>query len=61
MKDKTLNRLLALIEVKSIITLILIAAAVGGFFIGVISGEVFSGWVGMVLVYFFNKDKNKEV
>lgn len=52
-----LKRLEKLIEVKSIVTLTLVGVGCWGFVANLISGEVFAGWVGMILVYFFNKDR----
>lgn len=54
------ERLIKLLEVKSIVTLVLVLAATYGFLTGSIEKEIFSGWVGMILVYFFNKDKKGE-
>lgn len=59
-KIKVSDRLLKLIEVKSIVTLVLVFAATYGFLTGLIEKEIFSGWVGMILVYFFTKDKKGE-
>lgn len=54
------ERLMKLIEVKSIVTLTLVGASTYGFLNGLIEKDIFAGWVGMILVYFFNKDKKGE-
>ena len=54
-----LRRLEKLVEVKSIVTLTLVGVGSWGFITNLISGEVFAGWVGMILVYFFNKDRTE--
>ena len=54
-----IKKLAALVEVKSIVTLVLIFVGCWGFMTNLISGEVFSGWVGMILVYFFNKERKE--
>jgi hypothetical protein len=51
------DRLIKLLEVKSIVTLCLTAAATYGFIVGKVPTELFGTWFGMILVYFFNKDK----
>jgi hypothetical protein len=51
------ERIIKLLEVKSIVTLSLTAAATYGFIVGKVPTELFGTWFGMILVYFFNKDK----
>jgi len=51
------DRLLKLMEVKSIVTLTLTAAATYGFITGVVPVELFATWFGATLAYFFNKDR----
>ncbi len=51
------ERLLKLMEVKSIVTLTLTVAATFGFVTGVVPVELFATWFGAVLTYFFNKDR----
>ncbi|NCU28493.1 MAG: hypothetical protein EOM85_02375 [Candidatus Moranbacteria bacterium] len=60
MKDMFTKRISALLEVKSIVTLALVFSAVWGFVNKMIPIELFGGWVGMILIYFFQKDKGKE-
>jgi len=57
--ESLIKRICALIEVKSIVTLTLVIVGCIGFMQGVIGGEVFAGWVGMILVYFFNKERKE--
>lgn len=54
------ERLGKLLEVKTIITLTLVFAGVYGFVSGQIGSDVFGGWIGMILVYFFRKDETKK-
>lgn len=51
------ERVLKLLEVKSIVTLVLVFSATYGFLTGIVERDIFAGWVGMILVYFFNKDR----
>jgi hypothetical protein len=51
------ERLTKLLEVKTIITLALVFGGLYGFTTGMINTDVFGGWVGMILIYFFQKDK----
>lgn len=44
-----------LIDLKSIVTLVLIAAAVYGFVVGLISAELFATWVTAIIVFYFTK------
>ena len=48
-----LKRLEALLEVKSIITLLLVASACWGFYTKIVPVELFATWVGAVITYFF--------
>jgi hypothetical protein len=52
------ERFIKLLELKSIITLILVIAGVYGFVTKTIAADVFTGWVGMILVFYFQKDKS---
>lgn len=54
--NSIIERLVKLLEVKSIITLALVISAVWGFVNNMIPIELFGGWVGMILIYFFQKD-----
>lgn len=54
------ERLIKLLELKSIITLLLVCTGVYGFVKGLVNNDVVVSWVAMVLVYYFQKDKNKE-
>lgn len=58
MGQKLIERLIKLLEVKSMITLMLVAVACWGFIAGLISTELFATWVGMIITYFFKKDSN---
>ena len=54
------ERIIKLLEVKSIVTLMLVTAATYGFISKIVPVELFSTWVGMILTYFFarnNKDR----
>lgn len=53
------ERLMKLLEVKSLVTLTLVGAATYGFIVKTISPELFATWVGMILTYFFSKDKKE--
>ena len=55
--NKLIERLIKLLEVKSMVTLILVVVGCWGFVNEIISGEVFAGWVSAIMVYFFNKDR----
>jgi membrane-bound ClpP family serine protease len=57
--ENLIKRLVALLEVKSMVTLVLVFVGCWGFMTNLISGEVFAGWVGMILVYFFNKERKE--
>jgi hypothetical protein len=48
-----------LIDVKTIITLALVAAAIYGFVQKIISAELFATWVTAIIVFYFTKDKDK--
>ena len=61
MKERLSKRIDTLLKVESIITLTLVFCSAWGFVSGLIPIEIFSGWVGMILIYFFQKDKGKEV
>ena len=54
------ERLNKLLEVKTIITLVLVFGGLYGFLTGLIGADVFGGWLSMTLVYFFTKDNKKE-
>lgn len=49
------DRLTKLLELKSIITLMLISVACYGFVVNKITPELFATWVGMVLVFYFTR------
>jgi hypothetical protein len=53
------ERLTKLLEVKTIITLTLVFGGLYGFIAGMIGADIFSGWVGMIMIFFFQKDANK--
>jgi hypothetical protein len=57
--ENLIKKIVALIEVKSVVTLTLVFVGCWGFMSKLISGEVFAGWVGMILVYFFNKERKE--
>jgi len=49
------ERLIKLLELKSIITLVLVGFACWGFATSKISAEIFTNWVAMVLVFYFTR------
>lgn len=53
------EKLSKLIDLKSIITLIMVIASVYGFITKLISAELFATWVGMVLTYYFVRKETK--
>ena len=53
------ERIVKLLEVKSIVTLMLVSAATYGFIAKIVPVELFATWVGMILTYFFSKEKNQ--
>ena len=56
------ERLVKLIDLKSIITLALTAALIWGFIVGRVDGKEFLVYVTMVLTFYFaKKDKSEEV
>lgn len=57
--ENLIKRLVSLLDVKSLVTLTLVVVGCWGFMTNLISGEVFAGWVGMILVYFFNKERKE--
>lgn len=50
-----IKRFEQLLEVKSIVTLLLVSIACYGFVAKMISAELFGGWVMAVMTYFFTK------
>jgi hypothetical protein len=44
-----------LVDLKSIVTLVLVAAAVYGFVQKIISAELFATWVTAIIVFYFTK------
>jgi hypothetical protein len=50
-----------LIDLKSIVTLVLVSAAVYGFVKGIITAELFATWVTAIVVFYFTKDKKTDV
>jgi len=55
MLNKLVEKLIKLLEVKSIITLMLISVVSYGFIVGTVPIELFSTWVGAVIAYFFTR------
>ncbi len=49
------NRLMKLLEVKSIVTLSLVLVACYGFVTGIVPVELFSTWVGAVITFYFTR------
>jgi hypothetical protein len=49
-----------LIDLKTIVTLSLVSAAVYGFVTKLISAELFATWVTAIIVFYFTKDKKPE-
>lgn len=49
-----------LIDLKSIVTIVLVSAAVYGFVQKIISAELFATWVTAIIVFYFTKDKRPE-
>lgn len=56
MKEKIIERICKLLEVKSIMTLVLVIVACYGFTTKMISAELFAAWVTAVVTYFFTKN-----
>ena len=54
-----IKRVEQLLEVKSIVTLLLVSVACYGFVTKMISAELFGGWVMAVMTYFFTKQPKK--
>jgi hypothetical protein len=54
------EKLSKLIDVKTIVTLALVAAAIYGFVQKIISAELFATWVTAIIVFYFTKDKKPE-
>ena len=52
------DRLIKLLEVKSIVTLTLVFVASYGFVTGKISSELFATWVSIVLAFYFTRKLN---
>ncbi len=50
-----INRLTKLLELKSIITIMIVVCACYGFVTKLITPELFSTWVGMVLTFYFTR------
>jgi len=61
MKEKVSfgEKLTKLIDVKSIVTLLLIGVACYGFVVKTVPIELFGGWVSMILGFFFAKNVKK--
>lgn len=53
------EKLIKLIDLKSIITIILTLAAVYGFVTKLIGVELFASWVSMALAFYFSRKENK--
>jgi uncharacterized membrane-anchored protein len=54
-----IRRFEQLLEVKSIVTLLLVAVACYGFVTKMITAELFGGWVMAVITYFFTRQPKK--
>ena len=54
------EKIIKLIDLKTIITLIMTISLVVGFFKGMISAEVFIPFVSMTFMFYFNKKKESE-
>ena len=54
------EKIIKLIDLKSIITLLMTVALVTGFFMGRISTEVFIPFASMVFTFYFTKKKENE-
>lgn len=52
-----LTNIANLFKVKTIITFVMLAGLLWGFVNGVISGEVYAGFMGSIITYFFMKQK----
>jgi hypothetical protein len=49
------ERIEKLLELKSIITVMLLGAGTYGFLTGLIASDVFAGWASAVMVYYFTR------
>ena len=52
------EKIIKLLEVKSIVTLSLITVACYGFVVDKVPVELFSTWVGSVITYYFMRKQN---
>lgn len=57
-KESLKKRLLQLLQVKSIVTLMLVTVACYGFVVKIIPVELFATWVGATIAYFFNRKQS---
>lgn len=55
-----IKKITKLIDLKSFITLGLVATMIWGFVVGVVDAKDFLGYVGIVMVFYFTKKENKE-
>lgn len=60
-ENKMKERLAKLIDLKSIVTLIMVAALVAGWFMGKVTSEQFVPLVTMILTFYFAKSKTGTV
>ena len=54
------KKIVKLIDLKSFITLGLVATMIWGFVVGIVDVKDFLGYVGIVMVFYFTKKENKE-
>lgn len=55
MKDELIKRIAALLEVKSIITLVVIAGVTWGFANKLVPGEMYSAFASSIITYYFTR------
>lgn len=55
------DRLIKLIDLKSIITILLVSAFIAGWFAGLVKSSEFIPFVTMVLTFYFAKQKKEEI
>jgi uncharacterized membrane protein YdjX (TVP38/TMEM64 family) len=53
------ERIMKLLEVKSIVTLMLTGASTYGFIVGTVPVELYASWVGGIIAYFFARQTEK--
>lgn len=54
------KKIVKLIDLKSFITLGLVATMIWGFVVGIVDVKDFLGYVGIVMVFYFTKKESKE-